>query len=207
MSLLLFCIMGNHLLSSFHLAHGLLSSAAANNKMPKSPPPPPPPSKNNNYYSYKTFKRLTLPALVYSVVSKATARILRLQPNTIIVSNSSTSSSSSAPPHHHHRCGRRRLVAIVTGSNTGVGFETAKSLVQEQGMEVIIACRSMEKGIAACKLINDHSSLSSSPPGAAATGMAVFVEAIDLADLSSSVRTLWQGHSCNNTTKLMYWSI
>ncbi len=35
--------------------------------------------------------------------------------------------------------------AIVTGANTGLGFETAKEL-SAKGMEVIMACRNMEKG-------------------------------------------------------------
>ena len=36
-------------------------------------------------------------------------------------------------------------VAIVTGSNTGIGYETAKSLVLDYGMTVILACRSRDK--------------------------------------------------------------
>ncbi|KAG0371588.1 hypothetical protein BGX24_001469 [Mortierella sp. AD032] len=39
----------------------------------------------------------------------------------------------------------RSRVAIVTGGNTGLGFETAKALV-EAGFFTIIACRSVEKG-------------------------------------------------------------
>lgn len=35
-------------------------------------------------------------------------------------------------------------VFIVTGSNTGIGFETAKSLIQMNGI-VIMACRSIDK--------------------------------------------------------------
>jgi NAD(P)-dependent dehydrogenase (short-subunit alcohol dehydrogenase family) len=36
-------------------------------------------------------------------------------------------------------------VAIVTGGNAGLGFETAKALALN-GAHVIIACRSVEKG-------------------------------------------------------------
>lgn len=39
-------------------------------------------------------------------------------------------------------------VAIVTGSNTGLGFETVLALFR-QGLHVIVACRSAEKGEAA----------------------------------------------------------
>eukprot|EP00752_Nemacystus_decipiens_P016384 g14646.t1 len=43
-------------------------------------------------------------------------------------------------------------VVIVTGSNTGVGYETAKSLVN-MGAHVIMACRSEEKALAAIENI------------------------------------------------------
>jgi NAD(P)-dependent dehydrogenase (short-subunit alcohol dehydrogenase family) len=71
----------------------------------------------------------------------------------------------------------RRKVALVTGSNTGVGYETAKSLVQDHGYEVILACRSMGKGVEACKAINAEAH--------ASRGRAVFVQAVDLANFTS----------------------
>lgn len=48
----------------------------------------------------------------------------------------------------------RRKVAIVTGSNTGVGFQTAKTLVTEYGFDVILACRSRDKAQEALNKIN-----------------------------------------------------
>lgn len=38
-------------------------------------------------------------------------------------------------------------VALVTGANTGIGYETAKSLAG-MGAHTIIACRSLEKATA-----------------------------------------------------------
>lgn len=43
-------------------------------------------------------------------------------------------------------------VAIVTGANSGIGFETAKALA-EKGAEVVLACRNFEKATIAVKEI------------------------------------------------------
>ncbi len=43
-------------------------------------------------------------------------------------------------------------VAIVTGSNTGIGFETARVLV-ERGARVVLACRDEARGDDAVKRI------------------------------------------------------
>ena len=45
-------------------------------------------------------------------------------------------------------------VAIVTGSNTGIGFETASELAR-RGFDVILACRNESKGRNAAKRINE----------------------------------------------------
>jgi NAD(P)-dependent dehydrogenase (short-subunit alcohol dehydrogenase family) len=64
-------------------------------------------------------------------------------------------------------------VAIVTGANTGIGFETARMLAQK-GARVVLACRSAEKGEAAARRIMAER------PG----GGAEFAP-LDLADLDS----------------------
>ena len=63
--------------------------------------------------------------------------------------------------------------ALVTGANTGLGFETAR-LLAEKGARVLIACRNKDKGIAAAERINQR----------LAQSRAAFVP-LDLANLSS----------------------
>jgi NAD(P)-dependent dehydrogenase (short-subunit alcohol dehydrogenase family) len=47
-------------------------------------------------------------------------------------------------------------IAIVTGANTGLGYATTKALAGT-GMKVIMACRNLEKAVAARNMIlNDH---------------------------------------------------
>jgi NAD(P)-dependent dehydrogenase (short-subunit alcohol dehydrogenase family) len=64
-------------------------------------------------------------------------------------------------------------VAIVTGANTGIGLETARMLAL-RGAEVVLACRSKEKGQAAVDSIRREN-----PSGSAQ------VELLDLSDLES----------------------
>jgi NAD(P)-dependent dehydrogenase (short-subunit alcohol dehydrogenase family) len=65
---------------------------------------------------------------------------------------------------------------IVTGANSGIGYEASTALVQK-GARVIMACRSLEKGqVAAAKIQNQD------PKGEA------ILKQLDLADLSSVAR-------------------
>ena len=64
-------------------------------------------------------------------------------------------------------------VAIVTGANTGIGFETASMLAQK-GAEVVLACRSSAKGQSAVDRIQ-----AGQPAGSAKLQM------LDLSDLES----------------------
>ena len=64
-------------------------------------------------------------------------------------------------------------VAIVTGSNSGIGFETALELA-EKGATVVMACRSLPKAEAAARQIRQ-----TDPPGE------VVVMELDLGDLDS----------------------
>jgi NAD(P)-dependent dehydrogenase (short-subunit alcohol dehydrogenase family) len=64
-------------------------------------------------------------------------------------------------------------IAIVTGANTGIGYETARALAHK-GADVTLACRSKEKGEAATQRI-----AAEQPSGR------VTFAALDLADLDS----------------------
>ena len=64
-------------------------------------------------------------------------------------------------------------VVVVTGSNSGIGFETARALTQ-RGAHVVLACRSEERGAAAVERIR-----ATGPTGTCET------ETLDLADMGS----------------------
>jgi NAD(P)-dependent dehydrogenase (short-subunit alcohol dehydrogenase family) len=69
--------------------------------------------------------------------------------------------------------GQQGRVAVVTGANTGLGFETAQVLAA-RGASVVLAVRNLEKGKEAAARI-----------GAAAPGASVTVQELDLASLDS----------------------
>jgi NAD(P)-dependent dehydrogenase (short-subunit alcohol dehydrogenase family) len=124
------------------------------------------PDKNKApYYSYKTFQKLGAPAIFYSTIAKISNKVRRVKPKEILASKPATDE-------------KRPKVALVTGSNTGVGFQTAKTLALDHGCQVIIACRSREKGGAACNAINQAIEEDG-------VGNATFLAPLDLSNLDS----------------------
>ena len=79
-----------------------------------------------------------------------------------VSSSSSTAAASSMP------------VVVITGANTGLGFESAKEIAKAGGRRVVLAVRSVERGETAKTRIL-----------AAVPGASVDVMAIDLADFAS----------------------
>lgn len=71
-------------------------------------------------------------------------------------------------------------VAIVTGSNTGIGYCTALGLA-EAGYLVVVACRNRAKGEDAVVRING--AVEGEGGGGGGKGKAVFVEELDLSSL------------------------
>src|SRR5258707_9615699 len=69
--------------------------------------------------------------------------------------------------------GQQGRLAVVTGANTGLGFETARVLAA-RGASVVLAVRDLEKGKRAAARI-----------AAAAPGADVMVQPLDLASLDS----------------------
>jgi NAD(P)-dependent dehydrogenase (short-subunit alcohol dehydrogenase family) len=82
-------------------------------------------------------------------------------------------------------------VAIVTGSNTGIGYETARALVVHYGYTVILACRSRDKALAAAATINAElqvraaNSKEATSTTAADSPKAIFVHPLDLSSFDS----------------------
>ena len=145
------------------------------------------------YFQSKTFYRLyPLVGLYYAIVIHLLVALLffpipisKLEPTDCIQVNCSSSSSN------------QRSIAIVTGSNTGIGFETASSLV-ERGYLVllILACRDEEKGKMAATKINSKSTsiTCTSTNRSLGGGEAIFEAPLNLSSMTS-VRTFCQHFS------------
>jgi NAD(P)-dependent dehydrogenase (short-subunit alcohol dehydrogenase family) len=106
---------------------------------------------NALYYPPWTFTVVFSPlAVLYSMTTRA---VFHLRPSLFQSETTSIpiipSSATALVNSHHHR-----RLALITGANTGIGYETAKALVQTHDVDVILACRSHDKATAAAALIN-----------------------------------------------------
>lgn len=98
------------------------------------------------------------------------------------------SSSNWTAQHIPNQQGR---VAVVTGANTGLGFETAAALAHK-GAHVVLAVRNLEKGKAAVERIAGRS------PGAE-----VSVQKLDLTSLDSIREAADQLHAAHQSIDLL----
>ena len=71
-----------------------------------------------------------------------------------------------------------KKTVVITGANSGLGFETARQLAVDYGMNVVMGCRSKSKCDAAAKMINNEITVIGS------TGKAI-PRIVDLADFQS----------------------
>src|SRR6188472_207072 len=81
--------------------------------------------------------------------------------------------------------------AVITGANTGLGYETAKALA-EKGAHVVLAVRNVDKGNEAAARIAD-----------AAPGVSVAVQKLDLSSLESVRAAAEELRSTHDTIDLL----
>ena len=136
--------------------------------------PPLPAQSAAPYYPYSAFSALSPVALLYSAVAQLAFLVLKPTPLRLRVRE------ATIPPN------KTRKVCIVTGSNTGIGFETSKALV-ERGYEVVLACRSRDKAVKAVECINsiNNAGANRSRSSSKCGGKAVFVHPLDLSSFDS----------------------
>lgn len=162
------------------------------------------PSSNNTgpsrpsscpYYSMTSFALILPLAFLYTCTANLCFRLaaaiipsarLQIQPLPL-------PAAANAPTAGKTATKDPRRVAIVTGSNTGIGFETARALVLDHNIHVILACRSRDKAVAAVDKINAEQTAAASANTNANTSSAddkdkakaVFVHPLDLSSFRS----------------------
>lgn len=136
-------------------------------------------SDTQPFYARASFTKMCAPALLYSILFNGLLRVLSYVPfNSLLRINPSML--------HSEDCfmitkSLPQPIAIITGSNTGVGFETSKGLVQ-RGYHVILACRSRQKGLDAVEKINACCGVGADSN---TVGKASFLQPLDLASFAS----------------------
>lgn len=128
-------------------------------------------SRQDPYYRNSLFSPMIPIAGIYSVIAHFALMLLKPFPKLRV------NEARLLPQDHFEVSVNDKHVAIVTGSNTGIGYQTASALV-EKGYEVIIACRSRDKGVTAADNINIHKRIG-------CKGRAIFLYPLDLASLDS----------------------
>lgn len=122
-------------------------------------------------------------AIPVAVLYTSLARLLQLPPLQWKIDQQQTGNRFELPPPSSNNDARLPL-AIITGSNTGIGFELAYNFVSD-GYNVILACRSRDKGDAAANELNIRAKQNSGSGQRRNVGKAVFVTPCDLSSLES----------------------
>jgi NAD(P)-dependent dehydrogenase (short-subunit alcohol dehydrogenase family) len=125
--------------------------------------------RKSPYYSMVHFSLMMPLAIVHTLVSHTVLwlrggttapNIEQQQPSLLQVDRyypwQEATYTSTSPTDNATASSISNGVAIVTGSNTGIGFQTARALVLEHDMIVILACRSRDKAAAAVAKINNE---------------------------------------------------
>ena len=121
------------------------------------------------YYdlNFLTFGLLSVVGSVYTLVSYVWAYTVGPRPQVASVIVTAASSSKT------------KRLALVTGSNTGIGYETARSLVVDHNVDVIMVCRSRAKAEQAAERINQQASTTTT------TAKASFLHPCDFCNFAS----------------------
>lgn len=146
-------------------------------------------SSNDIYYSLFSFTGVAIVSVIYSLITnvifKVTNTIIERQLQFLLDSNNNNNKLISDTIINHNNKDNNnnydQLLAIVTGSNTGIGYETARTLVIQYGYTVILACRSRDKAIRAMEHIN----LDAQKSKTKTKGKAIFITTLDLSSIDS----------------------
>lgn len=152
---------------------------------------------SSSLYRNKRFSQFYPLVVIYYIVSGVTT--LLLKPFLKLKrSKPSLRKEDCFVVQRSHERQKSRPVALVTGASTGIGFETAASLV-DRGYDVILGCRSRDKGESAVTLINERFNTRPSKPSSC--GNAIFLHPLDLSSLDSVrafAKILVEKYSCLN---------
>jgi NAD(P)-dependent dehydrogenase (short-subunit alcohol dehydrogenase family) len=147
---------------------------------------------NDPYYSNNSFNLFAPVAVFYTALAHVALLLLKPFPFSVNIAPKlpperfilPSRSHADVPASSNPAESKSKHVAIVTGSNTGIGYETATSLA-EQGYTVILACRSKEKGVTAADAINHKILVRATIKTGKLEGKAEFLTPLDLSSLQS----------------------
>lgn len=146
------------------------------------------------YYSGTTGNALMGVSAIYTTIAHLISSVL-LRPTPFHIAPSPLHPSECfSLPEQNVAPKAAKHVAIVTGSNTGIGYQTSLSLA-ERGYDVILACRSRAKAEEAVKTINSYCEAKHG------TGKAIFLQPLDLTSfesVQSFAKTFSEKYSCLN---------